>query len=1036
MFVPADLSFRNMIRVVTLFLIVLSCLAKAQNARPLEVPASQAAFLSQHCLTCHGDDTAEGGVRLDTLAEMDAATRTELLNKVQEQVYFGLMPPEDAQQPSARQRQSMVKWLSDALGEQSRLQEKLRKPEFGNYVDHEKLFSGEYAKLRAFTPNRRWLVSEFIFNDRINHLIDHPQLRTIDGIRQSVVGDNGVNLGTRFGGHTLRASITNPFLLPSTIGVRYYDTTVLSSGDLLTMISNAKKIAGYMSSEPAMKTHFPAMYCIMKTELAHRDVLSTREKFLNSYIEHLLKDLYGDKHEALLPDFVRAQVDEVTVELDGKGNPKKLESNMELLRTRYDREDIQAIYRGIQKYQVDGVTYKDVIRLCERDWFNFGIHPKRLKERVTLMNIIGIRWDLNLVREDVRKQNFALPKYKPLASGEMQAIYEAIRRHRRKGDRFRQIIDRCLAGWEAAFEAERVAAGQADDQQLAALVTELFHRVYERAPSADELAENTELIRSYRKTLSSQAAISKLIETLVLSSELVYRHEFGVGRPDEYGRRMMSPRDASYALAYALTDSSPDEELAAAAREGRLNTREDYRREVTRMLKRRDQYYVIDETVQKAGFNASITNQPIRKLRFFREFFGYTKAMTIFKDDARFGAGRYDNAKGRLVDEADMLVAYILDRDQHVFEELLTTDEFYVFHSGDNAAMQESCDRLREIFEYFRKYDWAAFTEEDLYEHWPFIHRMKMRGTVFPDFETNQKRRSGWVRSFKRIMESLEVRLGRGQQNAMPYDALPMAYWHKGNATGRTGQVMRGHEVSTYFNIDYLDWDYPATQPAKIAHRRGMLTHPAWLIAHSLNLETDPVRRGKWIREKLLAGTIPDVPITVDAVVPEDPHKTLRQRLEKATSSDYCWKCHQQMNPLGLAFEMYDDFGRYRTQERIEHPENLIQDAKQAERREGIQVAEYRTLPVETGGVLSGTGDAELDGEVTDAIDLCDRLARSARVRQSIIRHAFRFFLGRNEVLSDSQTLIDAEQAYLESSGSFDAVITSLLSSDSFIYRK
>ena len=47
----------------------------------------------------------------------------------------------------------------------------------------------------------------------------------------------------------------------------------------------------------------------------------------------------------------------------------------------------------------------------------------------------------------------------------------------------------------------------------------------------------------------------------------------------------MSPRDASYALAYALTDSSPDEELAKAAREGRLNTREDYEREVRRMLK-------------------------------------------------------------------------------------------------------------------------------------------------------------------------------------------------------------------------------------------------------------------------------------------------------------------------------------------------------------------------------------------------------------------------------------------------------------------
>jgi hypothetical protein len=44
--------------------------------------------------------------------------------------------------------------------------------------------------------------------------------------------------------------------------------------------------------------------------------------------------------------------------------------------------------------------------------------------------------------------------------------------------------------------------------------------------------------------------------------------------------------------------------------------------------------------------------------------------------------------------------------------------------------------------------------------------------------------------------------------------------------------------------------------------------------------------------------------------------------------------------------------------------------------------------------------------------------------------------MGRNEVLSDSKTLIDAERAYLDNEGSFDAVIISLLTSDSFIYRK
>ena len=93
-------------------------------------------------------------------------------------------------------------------------------------------------------------------------------------------------------------------------------------------------------------------------------------------------------------------------------------------------------------------------------------------------------------------------------------------------------------------------------------------------------------------------------------------------------------------------------------------------------------------------------------------------------------------------------------------------------------------------------------------------------------------------------------------------------------------------------------------------------------------------------------------------------------------------------------------------------------------------------MALDTTGHLSGTGDEKLDGEVANALDLIARLAKSDRVRQSIIRHAFRCFMGRNEMLSDSQTLIEADQAYLNSGGSFNAVIISLLSSDSFIYRK
>ena len=86
--------------------------------------------------------------------------------------------------------------------------------------------------------------------------------------------------------------------------------------------------------------------------------------------------------------------------------------------------------------------------------------------------------------------------------------------------------------------------------------------------------------------------------------------------------------------------------------------------------------------------------------------------------------------------------------------------------------------------------------------------------------------------------------------------------------------------------------------------------------------------------------------------------------------------------------------------------------------------------------MLKGTDDPKLDGNVKNAFDLIDRLSKSDKVRQSIIRNAFRYFLGRNETLSDSKTLMNADKAYTDNNGSFDEVIVSLLTSDSFIYRK
>jgi Protein of unknown function (DUF1588)/Protein of unknown function (DUF1592)/Protein of unknown function (DUF1585) len=521
-----------------------------------------------------------------------------------------------------------------------------------------------------------------------------------------------------------------------------------------------------------------------------------------------------------------------------------------------------------------------------------------------------------------------------------------------------------------------------------------------------------------------------MIESLLLRTEFVYRQEFGEGQADEHGRSMLSPRNASYALSYALTDSSPDKQLAEAAATGKLNTREDYRREVERMLKIRDTYYVVDPAVEPRA--DSFTNLPIRKLRFFREFFGYPAMLGIFKDNKRFG-GDSIQAAPYLLSETDKLVEHILAEDQNVFEQLLTTEEFYVFHSGDNAVMRAGSENVGKIYEYFKDKDWKNFDVAEFKKHAPFLKEVKMRGMHGPGLDNDQSLKQ-MLPGFKNIMTSYMMRMDKGQTAAVPFPAFSS---HDGTETmTRTGKQMWGVEVAKHFNIDLTNWSYPIEQPAKMPYRKGILTHPAWLMAFAKNTESDPIHRGKWVLEKLLAGTVPDVPITVDAKIPEDHTKTLRNRLDKATTEQYCWRCHERMNPLGTPFEMYDDFGRFRTEETLEHPDNLI---KKMPDKGGIldDLRDiYKTLPVDPSGKLAGTGDPALDGDVKDAIDLATRLGKSDRVRQSIIRHAFRYFMGRNEFLSDSKTLMDAEEAYLKSGGSFDAVIVSLLTSDSFIYRK
>ena len=570
------------------------------------------------------------------------------------------------------------------------------------------------------------------------------------------------------------------------------------------------------------------------------------------------------------------------------------------------------------------------------------------------------------------------------------------------------------------FENIIFKKSEPSDDEMRAAITRQFQNVLRREPTESEMAKYLDLTKEAIRAAGNSEGLRQMLLVVLLESEFLYRLEFGAGTPDEHGRKMLAPREAAYAIAYAMGDNAPDKVLLEAAGQGRLATREDFKREVTRLLQDPELFRgSVDETITTGKVTSHVVSHP-RIVRFFREFFGYPNATKVFKDVQR-AYNQYQNADrgtfgtpGSLVDEADQIVSYYVDQDRDVFENILTTERFFVF---DRPEAEEKTKEWRRIWELLKDTEWKTNPDKVLKEHEELLKR------TFQISTANDGGRHG--NSLTRVMTHFEAHFGKG---LTPFVVFPWAHgYHHGYSPMYNLPPVLGtggfQEGSPYFS-------YEPVQPFKLENRKGILTHPAWLIAHSLNTENDPVRRGRFVQEKLLAGRVPDVPITVDAVVPEDHTKTLRERLDKVTMHNQeCWKCHVYMNPLGLPFEMYDDFGRFRTAEPIEAPENII-----GKHLKHFNV--YKTLPVDPRGELRGTGDPGLDGEVKDAPDLIGRLAKSARVRQSIIRHAFRFYMGRNEMLSDSQTLIDADTAYVKSGGSFKAVIVSLLTSDSFIYRK
>jgi len=457
-------------------------------------------------------------------------------------------------------------------------------------------------------------------------------------------------------------------------------------------------------------------------------------------------------------------------------------------------------------------------------------------------------------------------------------------------------------------------------EQLETAIRSQYRMALVREPEPREVEALIALYERNVKVADRPSAARAMLMAPLLAPEASHRFELGRGAEIRRGVRMLSPREIAFALSLGLSDRR-EPGLFEAAAKGGLTTREEVAAQVRRILD--------DPKFPKS-----------RLLGFFREYFGYDRAVDVFKDKP----SDVLHAPQQMVKDTDQLILWILERDRDVLRELLTTPKSFV--------------------------NWAGPRED---------------------------------KKTKQIVNKRAV------------EAHPI------NDKGRK------HPEAAY---GFDEW--PEVQPVDLpGDRVGILMQPSWLVAWSGNFDNDPVRRGRWVRERLLGGRVPDLPLGVAAKVPDEPHRTLRDRLQ-VTRDSACWKCHRKMDDLGLPFEGFDHFGKPREVELVTDPEGT---AKNVDKKGKSLGSVRKGAPLVTSGLVATSGEPTLDGPVKDAAELLRRMAGSNRVRQVFVRHVFRYYAGRNETAGDAAALQDADRAYVESGGSFRALLVSLLSSESFLYR-
>ena len=201
--------------------------------------------------------------------------------------------------------------------------------------------------------------------------------------------------------------------------------------------------------------------------------------------------------------------------------------------------------------------------------------------------------------------------------------------------------------------------------------------------------------------------------------------------------------------------------------------------------------------------------------------------------------------------------------------------------------------------------------------------------------------------------------------------------------------------------------------PVTDGHRGGLLRLGSVLASHAHADDSSPVRRGVFVRERLLCQELPPPPPDVDNTPPGlDPTLTTRERFAVHSSDPSCQSCHQFIDGVGFGFQAFDAVGQFRTEE--------------------------NALPVDTTGTVVGLEDQQAGNAVAfDGLgELSSILASSRAARDCLPAQFERYASGRAENASLSCEIQQLQQNFEANGGDLRELLLDVVRLPSFTHRR